>query len=268
MTGSGLVVIGNDELTVVVDAADGARLTSVRFAGMEFLRQSPTKDSGLHYGSYPMAPFAGRIAFGQLAFKGVTYNLPQRMAPHAIHGTVLDRQWTYQGQSQDAHAFSISGDERWPFPFELRQCISVNQSSLTLELELSSDVEQPAWMGWHPWWLRQLDRGGSVELTIPARAMMERIDMIPSGRRVSPTAGPWDDTFTDLTGPVVLTWPGAAQVSMSSSHQWWVVYTEETDAVCAEPQSAPPHAAALGLATLVGPRNALRMSTTWEFARF
>lgn len=265
MKGPSRVVISNDALEVVVDAADGARLTSVRFAQMEFLRQTDSADGGLHYGSYPMVPFAGRIAFGQLAFKGELFELPKRMAPHAIHGTVLDRAWNYEGKSQETHTFSISGDERWPFPFSVSQRISLKQSSLSLEMELTSDVEQPAWMGWHPWWRRNLDRGSEVELEVPARTMMERIDMIPSGKKISPSAGPWDDTFTDLTGPVVLTWPGAAQVSMGSSHPWWVIYTEQPDAVCVEPQTAPPHAAQLGLASIVGPGASLTLSTTWSF---
>ncbi len=44
-------------------------------------------------GSFPMAPYAGRIRDARFAFRGQSYDLPATMPPHAIHGTVYDRPW-------------------------------------------------------------------------------------------------------------------------------------------------------------------------------
>jgi aldose 1-epimerase len=36
-------------------------------------------------------------------------------------------------------------------------------------------------------------------------------------------------------------------VSIESDAPWWVVYTEDSEGICVEPQSAPPDAANLGI---------------------
>jgi aldose 1-epimerase len=44
-----------------------------------------------------------------------------------------------------------------------------------------------------------------------------------------------------------LIWEDAARIDIESDAPWWVVYTEDADAVCVEPQTAPPDAANLGI---------------------
>ena len=258
------VVIEDGPLRVIVDTEDGARISSLVFNGMQMLRTTPQGNDPISYGSYPMAPYAGRIAAGRLQFDEEIFQLPLRNGEHALHGNVLDRAWTYIGTNENgAHGFVIKNDERWPFNFLLSQIVQVENSTLTLTLRMESDVAQPAWVGWHPWWLRHLDRGEEVQLTLPASTMLERVNMIPTGRRIEPTPGPWDDTFTDLRGPVVLEWPHAARVTMNAGN-WVVVYSHEDDAICVEPQSGPPNAQALGAAHIVGPGTPLEFTTTWS----
>ena len=78
--------------------------------------------------------------------------------------------------------------------------------------------------------------------------MLERDDEgMPSGKFVSPKPEPWDDAFTEKNGMPSIVWEGAARVDIESDAPWWVVYTEDTDGICVEPQTAPPDAANLGL---------------------
>jgi glutamyl-tRNA synthetase len=42
-------------------------------------------------------------------------------------------------------------------------------------------------------------------------------------------------------------WEDAARIDIESDAPWWVVYTEDSDGVCIEPQTAPPDAANLGI---------------------
>ena len=60
--------------------------------------------------------------------------------------------------------------------------------------------------------------------------------------RVAPGPGPWDDCFTDLRRPPVLRWPGLLELTIDSDCRDWVVYTVPTEALCVEPQTAPPDA--------------------------
>ena len=124
------------------------------------------------------------------------------------------------------------------------QRFAVRENGIDVEMALEADEAMPATIGWHPWFRRALEPGGApVDLTLDAAHMLVRdAEGIPSGARVPPPDGPWDDCFTGLRADPVLEWPGL-RLTLSSSCPWWVVYTQPAYAVCVEPQSGPPDAA-------------------------
>ena len=88
---------------------------------------------------------------------------------------------------------------------------------------------------------------------------------ITTTERVSPPPpGPWDDCFTDLRRPPVLRWPGFLELTIESDCPAWVVYTEPEDALCVEPQTAPPDALNTG-PTVVEPGRPLIAEMTWRW---
>jgi galactose mutarotase-like enzyme len=128
-------------------------------------------------------------------------------------------------------------------------------------------VSMPASCGWHPWWHRQLERGGPVELELRADAMYVRDDDgIQTGELMPVQAPPWDDCFTDLGAPsAVLRWPDAAALTIETDCPCVVVYTEPEEALCVEPQSGPPDE--LNLAPhVVTPDVPLIVHTTFHWA--
>jgi len=87
-----------------------------------------------------------------------------------------------------------------------------------------------------------------AEVDFRAGRMIKRDDeSLPTDTFVPQPEGPWDDCFTDLQGIPTVTWAGAAKLTVESDAPWWVVYTEDSDGVCIEPQTAPPDAANLGI---------------------
>jgi aldose 1-epimerase len=72
-------------------------------------------------------------------------------------------------------------------------------------------------------------------------------DGLPTGKLVKPKPEPWDDAFTEIIGTPSVIWVGAARLDIESDAPTWVVYTEDTEGVCIEPQTAPPDAANLGI---------------------
>ncbi len=65
---------------------------------------------------------------------------------------------------------------------------------------------------------------------------------------------------------VTVLWPGELELKVTSREQWVVVYDEQAEAVCVEPQTGPPN----GLNTsprLVTPLDPLEASTTWSWRR-
>jgi aldose 1-epimerase len=128
----------------------------------------------------------------------------------------------------------------------VEQRIDLADDHLALTLTVTAaDRAMPAMVGWHPWFRRRLLQDRSVELVLrfDAGKMYERDQsMVPSGRLVDPTPGPWDDCFTEVDQPLTLEWPGAVELSLTSSCDHWVVYNRRPDGVCVEPQSDGPDA--------------------------
>jgi aldose 1-epimerase len=183
------------------------------------------------------------------------------MAPHAIHGVVFDRPWT----TVSGDTLSVELGEPWPFAGSVTQRFDLEFDRLLVTMELAAAEPMPASVGWHPWFRRSLDGVGQVRLGFEPGAMFERdAEGIPSGRLVSPTAGPWDDCFTDLRTDPRLAWPGGPELTISSSCADWVVFNQRDDALCVEPQSAPPDAVNLG-PTVVEPGEPLVATMEWRW---
>ena len=188
----------------VIDLVAGGRVASLRVAGRELLK---TEGYGpIAWGSFPMAPYAGRIRGGTFSFDGRTFDLPITMPPHAIHGTVLHRRWRVIG----AGAIETGLGPDWPFTGRVVQRFVLSADALTCRMELHADEPMPASIGWHPWFVRRLpELASEIELDLDAGAMYVRDeDGIATTRLVEPPPGPWDDCFTDLRRPPVVRWPG------------------------------------------------------------
>ncbi len=245
---------------VVIDLVAGGRVASLVVDGRQLLRTAG--DGPIAWGSFPMAPYAGRIRDGVLTFDGRTIHLPITMPPHAIHGTVLGRRWRIVGEG--TIATDLGPD--WPFAGRVVQRFELSAGALVCRLELHADEPMPASIGWHPWFIRHLPGvPGGLGLDLEARAIYARDrDGIATARLVTPPPGPWDECFTDLRRPPVLRWPGFLELTVESDCPDWVVYTIPTDALCLEPQTAPPNA--LNSApTIVEPGRPLTAEMTWTW---
>jgi aldose 1-epimerase len=78
--------------------------------------------------------------------------------------------------------------------------------------------------------------------------MFERgSDYMPTGKLINPTPPPWDDAFTQVRGVPTVSWEDVLQIKIESDAPYWVVYDQDPEGVCIEPQSAPPDAANLGI---------------------
>lgn len=156
----------------------------------------------------------------------------------------------------------------WPYPGRVTQQVALTEDALTLTMSVEAHGSSfPAQLGWHPWFLRNV---GGEDVTIdfePAWQEERGEDHLPTGRRIDPQPGPWDDCFGMPGGvDVTLTWPGQLQLKVTSREEWVVVYDEQAEAVCVEPQTGPPD----GLNThprLVTPLEPLEASTTWTWTR-
>ncbi|KUN33930.1 aldose epimerase [Streptomyces longwoodensis] len=246
----------------VVQPGNGGRIGSLRVAGTELLRQ------GDRFGCFPMVPWCGRIRDGRFRDGATVHQMPLNAPPHAIHGTVRDGAWRVARRSQDEAVLTYDLVDPWPYPGRVTQVVALTEDALTLTMAVETYGSSfPAQIGWHPWFHRTLG-GADVTLDFTPAWQEERgADHLPTGNRVEPKPGPWDDCFGMPDGvDVTLTWPGQLELNVSSREEWVVVYDEQEAAVCVEPQTGPPD----GLNTLprlVTPLEPLEAATTWRWRR-
>ncbi|HEY9375604.1 MAG TPA: hypothetical protein VIQ02_00735 [Jiangellaceae bacterium] len=259
-----MITLTDGTATLELDPEAGGRVAQLVVDGLEVLAHTGAKAT--RWGSFVMAPWAGRVRRGQFVFDGKSYQLPtERNPPHAIHGTVLDRPWAILDSSQSFALLESTLGDQWPWPGRARHRISLNDGGVAFELEIRSDSAAPfpASAGSHPWFRRRLSRGAELELDFTTSAMLERdTEGIVTGTRVPVPPGPWDDCFDGVQWPVSAQWPGALRMDIGSDTRYVVVFDQLAEAVCVEPQTGPPDALTLE-PFVVTPDHPLRVTMTW-----
>ena len=233
-----LLLLTQPNTRAVIDPACGGRLASLQIKGEEILVSEGKTDTD--WGCYPMAPWAGRIREGKFKWLENRVDLPINAPPHALHGTVLGSEWEVMGSD----ALRCRLGPTWPWAGEIRSYFKLTPGELYWRMEVHTAAHPfPVVMGWHPWFRRRLSEGGDARLTFDPQTMYSRDHAgIPSGEKVSPTPGPWDDCFTNVNNSPTLSWPNGLNVEINSSCDHWVVYDQPEHAICVEPQSGPPNA--------------------------
>jgi aldose 1-epimerase len=253
---------GDAEATV--QPGNGGRVGGLRVGGLELLRQ------GERFGCFPMVPWCGRTRDGRFLDGGTVRQLPLNSPPHAIHGTVRDGAWRVARATADEAVITYDLVEPWPYTGRVTQIFALTPDSLTLTMSVETYADSfPAQIGWHPWFNRSLagaDVPAEVQVAFTPAWQEERgDDHLPTGERIEPKPGPWDDCFGMPGGvDVTLTWPQRLELKVTSPEEWVVVYDEQDAAVCVEPQTGPPN----GLNTLprlVTPIEPLEATMTWSW---
>ena len=236
--------IDDAEFQIAIDDDNGARIVSLKWRDNEFA--VPFRGQVHTSGWYSMVPWAGRINEGLITnSKGESFQLPATIdPPHALHGFGLISSWQEIGPGRSLLHL--------PAPYNgasVEQRIEVLDDAVRWSLEYEANgCDLPVWMGMHPWFARDLDWGGSAEIEFEANEMLIRnFAGIPTGERCAPPPAPWDDAFTGIKGTPAVVWDGVARISIESDAPWWVVYSEDSEGICIEPQTAPPDAQNLGI---------------------
>ncbi|RMI34154.1 aldose epimerase family protein [Nocardia stercoris] len=259
---SDAVILRCADATVRLSPGNGGRISGLTVAGHDLLVD------GDEYGSFPMVPWCGRLRDGVLRHAGREYEFPCDAPPHALHGLGWTAGWTAAALTDTAAELSFDLGAPWPFGGTVTQRIAIDAHGLDLELTISpAAVDFPAQAGWHPWFRRTLSAGDPplrLDFT-PAWQELRGDDYLPTGDRVPPRPGPWDDCFGMPDGvDATLTWPGRLQLRITSPVRWIVVYDQLPQGICVEPQSGPPD----GLNTtpqIVTQDAPLRVRSRWDW---
>lgn len=264
--------MSNEHITLTAGDAEvdvlpgnGGRVGGLRVGGIELLRQ------GERFGCFPMVPWCGRIRDGRFLDGAVVRQMPLNAPPNAIHGTARDGAWSVARVADGEAVITYDLVEPWPYPGRVTQVVALTPNSLSLTMSVETyETSFPAQIGWHPWFNRKLGGDGAQDVRLdfsPAWQEERGADHLPTGNRIEPKPGPWDDCFGMPDGvDVTLTWPGQLELKVASREEWVVVYDEQDAAVCVEPQTGPPDGLN-SLPRLVTPLEPLEATTVWSWRR-
>ena len=233
--------ITSERATLTIDAEDGGRVSSLVVNDMELLVTEGAKPT--RWGSFPMAPWAGRLGFARLYFDDRTHEFPVTSAPHANHGTVMHRSWEVTEQSETSTTLRTDLAEPWPFGGWVEQVFELTEDHFKVTMTIhAGEHAMPAQLGWHPWYRRELDRGEPLTIDFAADEMYA-VDsgQLVTGELVASPEGPWDDTFVNVTQQPILSWGDALTLKLTSDMDHWVVFNRMDHAVAIEPQSGAPN---------------------------
>ena len=221
------------DITAEIDVDNGGRIASLHVAATSLLVTHA--ESLLDWGLYPMAPYAGRVRNAQLEFENQTFDLRVNAAPHSIHGTVFDCPWNVDAHDATSILMSTDTGPHWPFAATVTHHITVTDTFVRCELNITAHETMPAQLGWHPWFVQPR------QVVTSFHSMLRRDDEgITTLDRLDPLTPPVDDCFFEPNA-----WPvisiGNYVVEIASDCPYWVRYDAPGGDVCIEPQSGPPN---------------------------
>lgn len=238
------------------------------------------------WGSYPMAPWPGRIDGGRFLWNGRLHHAPVNDGAHALHGRAVYQRWTVDSQLSSACRLSCDFDAGWPFRGRVAQEIEVRDNGIWQRIEVHAAPGErfPAGVGWHPWFRRDLRPGHDVRVLVDADRVYETAEMIPTGwlprtkgdldLRGYPAlaARRLDTCYRHPRGRLRIRWDDIELTMTSSPNVTHAVVYAPPHAVCIEPQTCAPDAfnlAAQGVPgagmTIVDTGHPLIATTTWRW---
>lgn len=266
------VSLQKGNICIQVYPQDGARMTSLQAFGYEVLRQWEPQRKAFQYGCFPMVPWAGRLGNATLNIGEQRYRLPANKPPHALHGMACYSSWEILEKTADRLRLRMQLDSPWPWRGEVQQTLVLAEDGLVLRLEIDSGSDAfPASAGWHPWFVKHLNsppESEALQLLFHADWQEEPgSDELPTGNRIAPRQGPWDDCFGFYNGlEVGLKWPGQLTMLMNSTAQSLVVFDKQPDATCVNPLTQAPNEINRA-PQFVRPGAPLVIETSWQFRR-
>lgn len=247
-------------MEAVLAPAVGGSLATLRFGGADILRPAAAGTADpLHMASFPLVPYANRIAQGRFRFGGRDVQLPLNFGdhPHSIHGLGWTAPWTIAALEQDqAHLVHCNdGRDGWPWAYRAEQRFRVTPDALemTLSVRNLADEAMPVGLGFHPYFCA--DEGTRMQFDAQS-LWLSTPDMLPDREVPAETLGDWstggpvigesliDNAYAGWNGhATVVRGDGTHIVLTASGAPWLHVYRPpRSQDFCLEPVSHMPDA--------------------------
>lgn len=253
----GLIVIERGDWRLAFAPDVGGAVASLTWRGREVLRPLPAGSTEvLEAASFPLVPFANRIADARFSFRGREIVLPvmPRFAPNTLHGDGWLNPWTVEQGNAALTLIYRHEAGAWPWAYEARQTVDFVEDRVRLGLSMTNvgDQDMPAGLGLHPYF----------PVTPQTRLVLDAPQVWALAEREVPTAlFPAAEVFGWAEGPRVLDapfvdhcyagWGGTARlveadrtitITASPGAAWVHVYFPGEGYCCIEPVTHRPDA--------------------------
>lgn len=229
--------------------------------------------------SFPLVPYANRIADGRFAVNGTHYQLPLNFGdhPHSIHGFGWQTNWTAKATSAASAELvqAHDGDAGWPWPYRAGQQVTLTPSALSMSLSVENvgDRPMPLGLGFHPYFATD----AATTLRFDARSLwLSTPDMLPEREVPADALGDWslpaivrgdrliDNVYGGWSGSAIVTRGDGLRLNLTAiGADWLHVYRPPNSAdFCLEPVSHMPDAINRGGMATVAPGAVAQLSMT------
>jgi aldose 1-epimerase len=261
-----IIEIASGKHKLVIDSIAGGRAIQWIIDDLQIL--GPKGDHPLIGGWYLMAPWAGRIRDNQVVFKGDKFPQDISFKNWAFHGTVFLSEGKIRNQSDTSVEIVHKTNDKWPVKMEIVQKWSITSNFVKCQVTVSSTIgEFPAEIGWRPTFKRQLEKGKPAKFGIEAISQYVKDESFFTLNKTKPIGiPPFDDAFDVPTGKGFIEWSDALRIDFSSDVDTFVIFDDQEDVFCIEPQTGPPDA--INQARhIISPGKPLEASVKWEVTR-
>lgn len=218
----------------------GAYLLAFQVRGKDVILQGAERQT--RGGMAILIPFANRVKGGEYKWRGRTYRLPKNREGNAIHGLVMDREWSLD--RVDGNNVSLSlllEDPGYPEPLLIRTSYLLGENRLTWLAQVKNvgDHEAPLVVGTHPYFRVE----GTWELSPAVGKKCISVERVPTGEMVDwvITPGEYDDCFL-LPGELTLASSYSKLRIVRTNMDFIQLFTGIPGSVAVEPMSGAPDA--------------------------
>lgn len=234
--------------------------------------------------SFPLVPYANRIAHGRYAVAGQSHQLPLNFGdhPHSIHGFGWQAAWAVSEATETEARLVLThaGDAGWPWPYEAEQHVALTPSQLSLTLSVTNkgDGAMPAGLGFHPYFVAD----AATRLQFDAQSLLlSTPDMLPEREVAADTLGDWsqpstvagdsliDNAYGGWSGAAtILRGDGIAMTMRAAGAPWLHLYRPPGETFfCVEPVSHSPDAINRGGMDMLPPGGTATLAMTLSIGK-
>ena len=221
----GMIELRAGDVAVDLVPEIGGSIAAFRLGGVDVMRSLSDADLAagnvLGVASFPMVPYANRIAGNAFEFHGRRYTFQMNNPPeiYNVHGTGWLRPWTVTESSASAATLSLEVIEPGEaYAYRATQHYAVDAEGLTIAMTVTnaSAETMPFGFGHHPWFDRDPDvtvqfAARTFHLNEPEVVIGERIALPPEVAFDPPRGLPerWRcSDYGGWEGPATVRFPG------------------------------------------------------------